>query len=130
MRSLRWFAPNSYGHLVVPALRGHGFVIATEGDRPADVAVAMDGQSAVAGFEFARRHRCPLLLYLWDLPPWRLGMGRPDVVFEWRGRLRRMPRILGGFPERSGYYSRVLYVARRATRVWAPSTLTWARCAR
>ena len=124
MTALRWFAPNRYCGLVVPALRAAGFAIATEGDEPADLVVAMDGQCAVAGFEFARRHGCPLLLYLWDLPPWRLGMGRPDVVFEWRGRIRRVPRILGGFPERSGYYSRLHFAARRAAAVWAPSALT------
>ncbi len=124
MRLLRWFAPNRYCGLVVPALRTAGFAIATEGEDPADLVVAMDGQCAVAGFEFARRHRCPLLLYLWDLPPWRLGMGRPDVIFEWRGRVRRVPRILGGFPERSGYYSRLHFAAHHAAAVWAPSTLT------
>ena len=121
---LRWFAPNRYCGLVVPSLRAAGFTVATEGDEQPDLVVAMDGQCAVAGFEFARRHRSPLLLYLWDLPPWRLGMGRPDVVFEWRGRIRRVPRILGGFPARSGYYSRLHFVARRAAADWAPSTLT------
>ena len=124
MRLLRWFAPNRNCGLVVPVLRTAGFAIATEGEEPADLVVAMDEQCAVADFEFARRHGCPLLLYLWDLPPWRLGMGRPDVVFEWRGRVRRVPRILGGFPERSGYYSRLHFVAHHAAAVWAPSTLT------
>ncbi|MCC7132304.1 MAG: glycosyltransferase [Gemmatimonadales bacterium] len=124
MTDLRWFAPNRFCTLVVPALRATGLSIDTEGDGPARVAVAMDGQCAVAGFEYARRHRCPLLLYLWDLPPWRLGTGRPDVVFEWHGRVRRMPRLVGGYPERSGYYSRIRFIARRATWVWAPSALT------
>ena len=124
MTDLRWFAPNRICTLVVPALREAGFSIATEGDGPARIAVAMDGQCAVEGFEYARRHRCPLLLYLWDLPPWRLGGGRPDVVFEWHGRVRRMPRLVGGYPERPGYYSRIRYIARRADWVWAPSTAT------
>ena len=124
MRSIRWFAPNRYCGLVVPALREAGWSIATQGDDSADLVVAMDGQSAVLGFEFARRHRCRLLLYLWDLPPWRLGGGRPDVVFEWRGRIRRVPRILGGFRERAGYYSRISFAARRADWVWAPSIAT------
>jgi glycosyltransferase involved in cell wall biosynthesis len=124
MKSIRWFAPNRYCGLVVPALREAGWSIATEGDDSADLVVAMDGQSAVLGFEFARRHRCRLLLYLWDLPPWRLGGGRPDVVFECRGRIRRVPRILGGFRERAGYYSRISFAARRADWVWAPSTAT------
>lgn len=124
MRSLRWFGPNPFCHLVVPGLRAAGFVIATDGEKPADLAVAMDGQCAVAAFEWARRHRCPFLVYLWDLPPWRLGMGRPDLVFEWRGRVRRVPRIVGGYPERPGYYSRIRFAARHADWVWAPSTLT------
>ncbi len=124
MRSLRWFGPNPFCHLVVPGLRTAGFVVATDGEEPADLAVAMDGQCAVAAFEWARRHHCPFLVYLWDLPPWRLGMGRPDLVFEWRGRIRRVPRIVGGFPERAGYYSRVRFAAQHADWVWAPSTLT------
>lgn len=124
MTSIRWFAPNRYCGLVVPALRLAGWSIATEGDEPADLVIAMDGQSAVQGFEFARRHRSRFLLYLWDLPPWRLGGGRPDVVFEWRGRIRRVPRILGGFRERAGYYSRICLAARRADWVWAPSIAT------
>ncbi len=124
MRSVRWFAPNRYCGLVVPALREAGWSIATEGEDSADLVVAMDGQSAVLGFEFAHRHRCRLLLDLWDLPPWRLGGGRPDVVFEWRGRIRRVARVLGGFRERAGYYSRIAFAARRADWVWAPSIAT------
>lgn len=121
---LRWFAPNRFCAMVLPALRDHGFRIETEGDRPAHLAVALDGQVAVAGYEYARRHGVPLLLYLWDLPPWRLGAGRPDVIFEWRRRVRRVPRIVGGFPERPGYYSRIRFIARRAAAVWVPSAAT------
>lgn len=124
MADLRWFAPNHYCTLVIPALRARGLQIDTEGDAPARLAVAMDGQRAVEAHEYARRHRCPLLLYLWDLPPWRLGTGSPDVVFEWRHRIRRVPRIIGGYHERPGYYSRLRYVARRAEHVWAPSSAT------
>ncbi len=124
MADLRWFAPNRYCTLVVQALRARGFGIEVDGDQPAALAVAMDGQRAVAAREYARRHHCPLLLYLWDLPPWRLGTGRPDAVFEWRHRIRRVPRIIGGYHERSGYYSRLRFVARRADHVWAPSTAT------
>ena len=124
MTDLRWFAPNRFCTLVVPALRARGFRIDLEGEEPAALAVAMDGQCAVAGYEYARRHRCPLLLYLWDLPPWRLGTGSPEMVFEWRQRIRRVPRVIGGYQERSGYYSRIRYVARRAATVWTPSRLT------
>ena len=124
MDDVRWFAPNRYCALPVSALRASGLRIAEAGDAAARVAVAADGQCAVAGFEFARRHRCPLILYLWDLPPWRLGRGSPDLVFAAGGRIHRLPRLLGGYPERAGYYSRIRYVARHATRVWCPSVQT------
>ena len=124
MDDLRWFAPNRYCTLPVPALRRSGLRIALEGDAPARLAVSADGQCAVTGFEFARRHRCQFLLYVWDLPPWRLGRGRPDVVFELGGRIRRIPRPVGGYPERAGYYSRIRFVARRAAALWCPSSRT------
>ena len=118
---VRWFAPNRYCTLPVPALRRAGFSIALEGDEPCRAAVASDSPSAVAAFAFARRHRCPLGLNIADLPPWRLGQGRPDPVFAVGPRLFRLRRPWGGYPERSGYYSRLRYVARRAGRVWCPS---------
>ena len=118
---MRWFAPNRYCTLPVRALAAAGLGIALDGEAPARLAVAADGQCAVAGYEYARRHRVPLLLYLWDLPPWRLAAGRPDLVFELRGRVRRVPRPVGRYPERAGYYSRIGFVARRATEVWCPS---------
>lgn len=121
---MRWFAPNRYCALPVPRLREGGLRIALEGEAPAGLAVAADGQCAVAGFEFSRRHRCPLLLYLWDLPPWRLGEGRPDHVFAVAGRVTRIRRLIGRYPERAGYYSRIAYVARRAAEVWCPSGQT------
>lgn len=121
---VRWFAPNRFCALPVPALRRGGLAIALEGNRPARLALAMDAQTAVQGHEYARRHRCPLVLQLADLPPWRLGDGRPDLVFEAMGRVRRIPRPWGRFPERPGYYSRIRFVARRALEVWAPSTLS------
>jgi glycosyltransferase involved in cell wall biosynthesis len=121
---LRWFAPNRYCTLPVPALRRAGLAITLEGEEPARLAVIADGQCAVAGFEYARRHQCPLLLYVWDLPPWRLGRGRPDFVFELGSSVRRIPRPIGGYPERAGYYSRIRFVARRAAALWCPSSRT------
>jgi glycosyltransferase involved in cell wall biosynthesis len=122
--TIRWFSPNRFGTLVVSRLEAAGYRVLLEGEGPADLAVAIDGQCAVSAYEFARRRGCPLLLYLWDLPPWRLGSGQPDAVFEWRGRVRRVPRIIGGYRERSGFYSRLRFVARRARAVWTPSRLT------
>lgn len=121
MIDVRWFAPNRYCTLPVPALRRAGFSIALEGDRPCGAAVASDSPSAVEAFGFARRHRCPLGLNIADLPPWRLGQGRPDAVFAVGPRVFRLRRPWGGYPERSGYYSRLRYVARRAGRLWCPS---------
>jgi Glycosyltransferase len=121
VRDVRWFAPNRYCTLPVPALRRAGFSIALEGDAPCGAAVASDSPSAVEAFAFARRHRCPLGLSIADLPPWRLGQGRPDAVFAVGPRIFRLRRPWGGYPERSGYYSRLRYVARRAGRLWCPS---------
>lgn len=125
MDDIRWFAPNRYCTLPVPALRTAAQLrISLEGNQPARLAVAADAQSAVTAYEYSRRHRCPLLLYLWDLPPWRLEGGRPDPVFWLGGRIRRLPRLLGRYPERLGYYSRLRFVAERATQVWCPSENT------
>jgi glycosyltransferase involved in cell wall biosynthesis len=128
--TIRWFAPNAFCALVVPAIRAAGYTVATDGDRAADLAVSMDNQTAVEGFEFARRYRCPLVMYLWDLPPWQLGAGKPDLIFEWRGRVRRISRLVGRHPARPGFYSRLRFVARRANAVWSPSSLTVADVAR
>lgn len=124
MDDVRWFAPNRYCGLPVPALRADGLRIAESGDAPARVAVAADGQCAVVAFEYAARHGCPLILYIWDLPPWRFGPGNPDLVFALGGRIRRVPRPFGGYAERAGYYSRIRYVARHAAAVWCPSQQT------
>jgi glycosyltransferase involved in cell wall biosynthesis len=124
VNDLRWFAPNDYCALPVPALRAAGLSISIEGNEPARLALAADGQCAVSAYEFARRHRCPLLVYLWDLPPWRLEGGKPDTVFELAGRVRRIPRWRGRYPDRAGYYSRVRFVAERAVQVWCPSENT------
>jgi glycosyltransferase involved in cell wall biosynthesis len=121
---VRWFAPNRYCTLPVPSLRRHGLKIALEGEAPARLTVAADGVCAVPGYEYARRNHGPLLLYIWDLPPWRVGTGKPDLVFEFGGRVRRLPHRFNRYAERAGYYSRLGYVARRATEVWSPSANT------
>lgn len=124
MDDLRWFAPNRYCTLPVEALRARGLRVALEGDRPARLAFAADNQTVVAGYEWSRRRRCPLVAYVWDLPPWRLGEGRPDFVFAALGKLRRIRRPAGGYVERAGYYSRIGWVARRARAVFCPSSNT------
>ena len=121
MDDIRWFAPNRYCTLPVPRLRDAGLRIATEGDSAARLVVAADGASAITAFGYAWRHRRPLLVYLWDLPPWQLDGGRPNLVVPFRGRILKVPRLWGGYPERNGYYSRLRYAARHAVGVWAPS---------
>jgi glycosyltransferase involved in cell wall biosynthesis len=121
---VRWFASNPYTALVVPALRRHGLSIATDGDAPARVALAMSGLAAEDAWRFARRHRARLIVYLWDLPPVGTGRGRADPVW-WTGhRFLRLPRPWGGYRRRRGYYSRLRYIAGRSEAVWGASTLS------
>jgi glycosyltransferase involved in cell wall biosynthesis len=121
---VRWFASNPYTELVVPALRRHGLTIATEGERPARVALAMSGLAAEHAWRFARRRGARLVVYLWDLPPVGTGSGRPDPVWWIGGAFLRLPRPSGGYGRRRGYYSRLRYVAARADGVWGASSLT------
>jgi glycosyltransferase involved in cell wall biosynthesis len=121
---VRWFASNPYTALVVPALRRQGLTISTEGDRPARLAFAMSGLTAAPAWRFARRCRARLLVYLWDLPPFRTGRGRADPVWWVGERFLRLPRPWGGYRHRRGYYSRLQYIAARADAVWVPSTMT------
>jgi glycosyltransferase involved in cell wall biosynthesis len=121
---IRWFAPNRYCALPVPLLRQRGLRIAVEADHPARLALSADGSMTAQAYEYSVRHRIPLVLYIWDLPPWQLGGGKPDFVFLAGGRLRRLPRPFGGHPQRAGYLSRMRYVAQRAGAVWTPSRHT------
>ena len=121
MDDIRWFAPNDFGRQVVPRLRALGWSIATEGLAPARVAFAMSQTSAVEAFRYAHRHRASLVVYVWDLPPWRVGNGLPDHVFAVGGRLLRVPRLRGRFLTGRGQQSRLFWVARHAKSVWAPS---------
>ncbi len=124
MDDVRWFAPNRFCTLVVPPLRARGLSIALEGDAPARLAIAMDAQVAATAYAYAARHGCPLIHYLWDLPPWRLGRGRHDWVWHAFGRYLRVPRLGHRYAERPGYYSRVRFVALHAREVWVPSAHT------
>jgi glycosyltransferase involved in cell wall biosynthesis len=121
---VRWFASNNYTALVVPSLRQRGLTVATEGDAPARVALAMSGLAAESAWHFARRHGARLIVYLWDLPPVGTGSGRADPVWWVAGRFLRLPRPWGGYGRRRGYYSRLRYISARADAVWGASTLT------
>jgi glycosyltransferase involved in cell wall biosynthesis len=120
---VRWFASNAYTALIVPRLRECGLRIATDGDNPARLAIAMSGIAAVRGWRFARKRNARLLLYVWDLPPGGLRGGRPDPIWWVAGRFLRIPRLWGGY-RRGGYFSRLSYIARRADAVWVPSRMT------
>ena len=121
---VRWFAPNPYTALIVPELRRRGLTIATEGDGPARVALAMSGLRAEAAWRFARVHHARLLVFLWDLPPVGTARGRADPVWWAGGRFLRLPRPWGGYGRRRGYYSRLRYISRRADAVLVPSAMT------
>lgn len=124
MDDIRWFAPNRFCTLVVGRLREQGLTIALEGDRPAGLAIAMDAQVAAEAYRYATRRRCPLIHYVWDLPPWRVGRGRPDWMLFALGRYVRVPRLGRRYAERPGYYSRLRFVAAHAREVWVPSAMT------
>src|SRR4051794_18004451 len=84
----------------------------------------MSGTKALEAWGYARRSGCPLVLYLWDLPPKATGTGTFDPVIGVGRHLVRVPRLRGGFRRRRGYYSRLRYIAARAQEVWVPSRLT------
>jgi glycosyltransferase involved in cell wall biosynthesis len=121
---IRWFAANRYATLVAEELRRCGVAVALDGSRTARLAFAMSGTTGEIAWRYAQRVGCPLILYIWDLPPQATGSGSYDPIWSLRGRLIRIPKWRGGFARRRGFYSRLRYIASRAQEVWAPSTLT------
>jgi glycosyltransferase involved in cell wall biosynthesis len=121
---VRWFAPNRYTALVAHQLRKNGLALALEGDAPARIAVSMSGTTALTAWRYARRVGCPLVLYIWDLPPMATASGSYDPVWSLGGKLVRLPRMRGGFRRRRGFYSRLRYIATRAQELWAPSSFS------
>jgi glycosyltransferase involved in cell wall biosynthesis len=124
VNDLRWFAPNQYTRLVASELRKHGLVIALEGSEPARVALSMSGTTAQSAWQYSRTFGCPLVLYIWDLPPAGTASGSYDPVWAIRRSLIRIPRFSGAFARRAGYYSKLRYIAHKAAEVWAPSSMT------
>jgi glycosyltransferase involved in cell wall biosynthesis len=124
MDDIRWFAPNLYTTLLAHELRRRGFAVALEGSAPAGLALSMSGTTALSAWHYARRVGCPLVLYIWDLPPRATGSGSYDPIWAVGSHLIRVPRIAGGFAHRRGYYSRLRYLATRAQEVWVPSQVT------
>ena len=124
MNDIRWFAPNQYTRLVAAELRKHGLVVALEGSEPARVALSMSGTTAQSAWQYSRTSGCPLVLFIWDLPPAATGSGSYDPVWAIGRSLVRIPRFRGGFARRAGYYSKLRFIARGAAAVWAPSSMT------
>jgi glycosyltransferase involved in cell wall biosynthesis len=121
---VRWFASNRYTCLVVPELRRAGLRVALGGDSPARIALAMSGRVAEHAWRFAQATGAALVLYLWDLPPKGTASGKADPVWWIGGRFFRLPRIVGGYRQRAGYYSRLRFIASRADEVWTASEFT------
>jgi glycosyltransferase involved in cell wall biosynthesis len=84
----------------------------------------MSGSTAMEAWRYARRRSCPLVLYIWDLPPHATAIGTYDPVWAVGNQLLRIPRLSGGFLRRRGYYSRLRYMAASAQEVWVPSRLS------
>ncbi len=124
MNDVRWFAPNSYTTLVVPELRRRGLAIDVEGAQPARLALAMSGTVAERAWRYAAARGCPLVVFIWDLPPDRLGAGSPDPVWWLAGRFLHLPRPVNGFASHRRHYSRLRYIAAHAAQVWVPSAMT------
>src|SRR2546430_10148828 len=110
MDDVRWFAPNRFCTLVVLRLRERGLEIASDGDRPARLAIAMDAQVAAEACRYAARHRCPLIHYVWDLPPWWLGRGRHDWVWLVAGGDGWVPPPRPRFSGPGGLFHRVRFL--------------------
>jgi glycosyltransferase involved in cell wall biosynthesis len=121
---VRWFASNAYTSLVVPELRRLGLTVDQESKGPARLALAMSGTVAECAWHYARAWRCPLVVYIWDLPPKATGVGSYDQVWSIGGHLLRIPKLRGGYGRRRGYYSRLRYIAAHAQQVWVPSTFS------
>jgi glycosyltransferase involved in cell wall biosynthesis len=121
---IRWFAPNPYTTLVVPELRRRGLSIDVEGQGPARLAVAMSGTVAEQAWRYAVTRGCPLVVFIWDLPPDRTGAGSHDPVWWLGRRFFHLPRPVGGFASHRRYYSRLRYIAAHAEEVWVPSEMT------
>jgi len=124
MSDIRWFAPNRYTGLVVPELRRRGLSIDVEGQDPARLALAMSGTVAEKAWRYAVRRGCPLVVFIWDLPPDRIGAGKHDPTWWLGGQFFHLLRPIGGFASHRRYYSRLRYIAAQAEEVWVPSEMT------
>ncbi len=88
--------------------------------------MAFGNATAIDAWRFATKYRCPVVQFIWDLPPWRLGDGRYDPVWSINGTLVPLPRFRRRYPQRAEFYSRLRYVAAHARAVWGASAATTA----
>jgi glycosyltransferase involved in cell wall biosynthesis len=121
---IRWFASNAYTSLLIAELRRRGLSILLDGTAPARAALSMSGVTAEAAWRYAQGRGCPLVLYLWDLHPQATRSGTYDPVWWVAGHFVSLPRPLGRFPARRGYFSRLRYIAAHANEIWVPSQMT------
>lgn len=105
-------------------LARHGFQIQGSGERAADLVLAMGDPVAEPAWEWSQRRGVPLVLYLWDLPPWDVGSGRVRPVFALGTRLITIPWPTRGNVSRSGHFSRLRWIVRHTPEIWVPSLST------
>ena len=121
---VRWFAPHDGFRPMEIELAGRGIRIQGSGDRTADVAVAMGDPVAEDAWAWSVRFRVPLVLYLWDLPPWVIGPRNFHPVVALAGRLVALPWPGRGNRARSKHFSRLGWIVRRTAEIWVPSEST------
>jgi len=117
---IRWFAPNEQSRSILPALAERGIRALDHDGEPAALAIAMGDTMAEPAWRWATRRQRPLVLYLWDLPPWSIGRGHFNRVLSIGGRLITLPRIGRRSDGRRAHYSRLRWIARRTREVWVP----------
>ena len=54
----------------------------------------------------------------------RDAIGKADPIWWIGGRFLRLPRMVGGYRQRAGYYSRLRFIASRADQLWTASEFT------
>ena len=118
--SIRWFAPNAHSRSIIPALTARGVRAIETDTEPADLAIAMGDAVAEDAWRWSTFTSRPLILYLWDLPPWSIGKGHFNRVLALGSRLVTVPRIGRRSDGRRAHFSRVRWIARHAAEVWVP----------
>ena len=122
--AIRWFAPHDGFRPMERELAQRGVRIQGSGERRAEVALAMGDPVAEDAWTWSRQHHTPLVLYLWDLPPWAVGPRNYHPVIAIGGRLLALPWPGRGNRTRSRHFSRLRWIVHRAREVWVPSQST------